>query len=301
MAVGGSIAHRHAIIHLGRNMNLNSFEKYKYFEGRHLPKLQYSFHKLRVYPNGKQVYTVKLGKQIKREEEIKNVTHWLANAERSARRVYDAICDLFDCNKFEWFVTLTFTSDEEIVSDRKDDKITRDLFSKWRKFVKRKYPNMKYISIAEYHKKGGIHFHMLVGGVSASDLGFVFSHMEYSKFAEKEIPIYHVTAWQYGFTTASAIVSKEACKSYVLKYVVKGGVDPRFFRKQRFTCNQNLARPETITYKEICNSFDGFEFAEANEYNIVYFDKNHEYYRYLANNDTLTVHISAQNLYFAQR
>lgn len=121
---------------------------------------------------------------------------------------------------------------------------------------------------------------MLVGGVSGIELGFVYAKSVYSKFAGGELPIYNVTAWKYGFSTASKIVSKEACQSYVLKYVVKGGVDPRFFRKQRYTCSTNLVRPETINYKEVCNSFDVYDFEEKNDYELLFADFNHAFYKF---------------------
>ena len=65
----------------------------------------------------------------------------------------------------------------------------------------------------------------------------------------KEIDIYNVNSWKYGFSTASEIVKPERCSSYVMKYILKADTDTRFYGKKRYYCSKNLIRPQKIRFK----------------------------------------------------
>ncbi len=258
-------------------MSLQEHQYSKFNENR----LEFAFHKVKIYDNYIR-YNIKIGKKIKRDLEIKKSNiRWLCNAERSARRVYEVVSDICECNNFDWFATLTFTSDTSKVTDRLDDKETRKLFGQWRNEMKRKLPNMKYVAICEYHKKGGLHWHLVLGDVTANELGLIYSKSVFSNILGADMPIYNISTWKKGFSTCSKIASKESTKGYILKYVTKGGVDPRFFRKQRFTCSQNVLRPEIIKESNICNSFNADEFQDVLGLDIDFINYNYSSFKYI--------------------
>lgn len=147
------------------------------------------------------------------------------------------------------------------VPDRKDDCFCRKAFSRWSRDMRSKLPNMYYVSVPEYHGAGGIHFHVVVGGVSAAELGLVDSGLvlhngkpiQRSKFIdygfEYDLPsgegatVYNVSSWKIGFTTATEVRSSEAVTWYVGKYMSKANIDPRFYNKKRYYVAKSTRLP----------------------------------------------------------
>lgn len=242
-----------------------------------------AWHQLKVFPNGEEDYSLKFGKaQVpSKEREIKadNSYTQVLNLKRSARRVYSVVSDICRSNDFVWFITLTFSSKY----DRQDDNETRKLFEKWRKWIKLKYPSMFYIAVAEYHKKGALHWHLLAGGISSDEL--YLSYFGDVKCMGEMIPVYTVGAWKYGYSTCSKIQRKENCNSYVMKYVLKAETDVRFFRRQRFTCSQNCIRPEYIKYCDYVKEFDIEKMLEDFNLQLDYCNEDYRSYKMSSKNN----------------
>ena len=138
------------------------------------------------------------------------------------------------------------------------------LYQKWSNYIRKQFPNVYYITVPEYHKKGGLHFHILMGGISMEELqltdsGFVVCHWTKKGVILKEdfelqkenhsltitdgLTIYNVGAWAtgsgsnrvaLGWSTATEIQSQEATTYYVTKYLTKGGIDLRFYNRKRY-------------------------------------------------------------------
>lgn len=159
----------------------------------------------------------------------------IQNAKRSARRARQTLYDICKCNEFLFFVTFTY-SPEEV--DRLNDEITRRTFSVWANKIRKYYPNMYYIAVPEYHKKGGLHYHLLIGGIKWEDL-----KPKFYKLDKNGAPIYSVTAWKWGWSTVSRIKNTEATKHYICKYITKQHYDDRFYQKRRFHTSHNIIRP----------------------------------------------------------
>lgn len=130
--------------------------------------------------------------------------------------------------------------------------------------------------------KGVLHFHMLLGlnGTPTDKTGLWFlpsgkvccswatkkngiaskEYFEKTKHlhqltATDGSPIYNVSSCHLGFTTASVIANKDACKAYISKYVKKClGLSTSKFKK-RFWYSQNLDVPE-IVRTEIGSGFN---------------------------------------------
>lgn len=185
----------------------------------------------------------------------------------SLRRTKIMLNMLLEMNDFDWFATLTFDKDK---IDRTNDELVYGAYKKYINNVKHKYPKIRYITVLERHKKDNcIHFHMLIGGLTPSELGLVNSgkvccswafykdkiaSREYFERTKSEhelqdtdgLPVYNVTSFPYGFTTVTRIVSRERCNSYIKKYINKDiGKSTEIFKK-RFFYSRNLKKPAIV-------------------------------------------------------
>ena len=251
----------------------------------------------KVYNNGKHKLSCKNGflpiKGIERPQLYYNLNkdekidlqtgellrrlHSLRSAKHSAHRAKNVLLDIVESTNFEWFVALTFNKHK---IDRLNDSETMNAFKKWRKYIRRKFPEIYYVAVPEYHEKGGLHFHMLIGNISAEQLKLVYSGNVCASFTKKGncskayfdkvsknfelkitdgLPIYNITAWKYGFSTASEVQNTEAVKHYLTDYITKGHVDERFFSKKRFFCSQNVLRPWIEKYHVLLSSDENFQ------------------------------------------
>ncbi len=189
----------------------------------------------------------------------------LNSQEASVRRTVILMNTLLAMNDFDWFLTLTF--DRQKI-DRTNAEAVFNCYVKYINNIKKKFPSFRYMTFPERHKDNCFHFHMLVAGLTPSQMGLVnsgkvccswaklkdgVSSREYyektkDKFIHKETdgePLYNVTSFAYGYTTASRIVSRERCNFYVKKYVEKALGSTEIFKK-RFYYSSNLNVPEVV-------------------------------------------------------
>ncbi|MDR3022052.1 MAG: hypothetical protein LBU60_05215 [Clostridiales bacterium] len=202
----------------------------------------------------------------------------LSSAVRSMSRAKNNLIDIMRCNKFDYFVTLTF--DKEKI-DRLDDTAVRRAYRKWRDNIKKQFGHMYYVAVEEYHKKGGLHYHLLIGSVDKNQLGLVDSGNTITKGRTAGQPIYNITRWRNGFSTATELLDKTAAMYYIAKYLTKNAVDPRFFNKKRYFTSQNVNRPSVERTQHIDtdrqSDFDIFDSIMIELYDIEYGDVNHDY------------------------
>lgn len=165
----------------------------------------------------------------------------LNDIKRSARRARQELYDVCKCNDFKYFVTLTF--DKEKIT-RKDDERTRRRFSHWANYMRRQFPALFYVATPEYHKKGGLHFHLLIGGTTLDELKAAPAYdINGRPIIKNGKQIYNIGAWRVGFSTLSIIENIDAAKHYICKYITKQRYEERFFNKRRYYCSHNIARP----------------------------------------------------------
>ena len=174
---------------------------------------------------------------------------------------------LLDVNDFDWFCTLTF--DNEKIHRHNDE----DVYKAYVRFidnVKHQFPTLRYITVIERHddEEKTIHFHMVIGGVPWQKLGLVNSGKVCCHWATKKkgicsqkyfnhtkhlhilkdtdgLAVYNITSFIYGFTTATRIVSRERCNSYIKKYIDKALGSTDAFKK-RFYYSSNLNVPNIV-------------------------------------------------------
>lgn len=153
----------------------------------------------------------------------------------SLNRTKTLIKDIIVCNDFDYFCTFTF-------DPKKIDSFS--LGSCWRSMSawlhhqhnrsQEKGIEFRYLIVPEKHKSGRWHFHALISGYSGT--------LRDSKLVSESLrPIYNITSFRSGFTTAVAIDSKEGVSEYVSKYITKDFI--KTFNHRRFFCSRNLRRP----------------------------------------------------------
>ena len=155
--------------------------------------------------------------------------------EDSLKRAKDKIQDIVLCNKFDYFVTLTFNPRK--VDSFNVEEVKKAMKNWLNNGVKRR--NYSYIAIPEYHKSGRIHLHALMSG----DLRLVDSGHRHN-----EKIIYNIEDWQekFGFCTAIPIDGNiNSLGYYITKYITKGNdkIFGRFYWSSR-----NLVRVPDIEY-----------------------------------------------------
>lgn len=166
----------------------------------------------------------------------------IQNIYRSARRSRQNLYDICRCNDFKYFVT--WTLDQDKIERLNDNKVKRK-FTQFQNYLRKKFPNMYYVAVPEYHKKGGLHFHLLIGGVTMDELKAVPALSKKGRLIfKKGKQIFNVERWKLGYSTLSVIDNSEATKHYICKYITKQHYDDRFFGKRRYYVSKNIRRPE---------------------------------------------------------
>lgn len=128
------------------------------------------------------------------------------------------------CNNFEYFVTLTISSNN---CDRFSLTESQNKLRKCLKHLKRVNKNFEYVLITEKHEKGGFHFHGFFKGINTSDLTLITKE-NYKKipyklliYLERGEKIYSHNYFEshLGWCTLSRIKSLSRASSYCTKYI----------------------------------------------------------------------------------
>ena len=241
---------------------------------KRLNKIERKERELRLYDQINKLtfldtdYTRKL-RILNNELTLSNIENISRSAHRSRQNLYD-ICR---CNDFQYFVTWTF--DQQKIDRLNDEKVKRK-FTQFQNYLRKKFPDMYYVAVPEYHKKGGLHFHLLIGGVTMEELKAVPAISKRGRFIFKNgKQIFNVTRWRLGYSTLSIIGNDEATKHYICKYITKQHYDDRFFSKRRYYVSNNIRRPEVEKYcTDTENSFDGID---LNVYTVAYANMQKKY------------------------
>lgn len=155
------------------------------------------------------------------------------NMSQSINKVYD----LARSNEFNWFITLTLSSEKV---NRYDYDSCADAIKKFTDRL-RKY-GCKWLMVPEQHKDGAYHFHGLVAG----DLPLTPSGKTcYNEVEQLTMPIYNLANYEFGFTTVTQVMKPDRTASYIAKYLTKKIAVPK--GRKRYWASKSLARP-TVEY-----------------------------------------------------
>ena len=140
------------------------------------------------------------------------------NIRRAERRAKAAAFDLILCNPdLDTFATFTYAPDG--VGDRTSYEECYSVLRPWlSNRVQRQ--GLKYVICPERHKKGGIHFHIVANSAALTmararnaNTGRAMSH--------NGNPLFNVTDWKHGFTSAELIRGSDTDRDSVAKYIFK--------------------------------------------------------------------------------
>ena len=151
-----------------------------------------------------------------------------ASDHRAISRIRTLICGNFDM-KYVKFITLTFAPNLRF--DTENLKICNTRKQTFIKKLLRVFPDLKYLIVPEYQKRGAVHYHMI------ADLPYLDG-----KWLDK--------TWGYGRTKIQAWISNRDSDSYhyitkeLTKYVSKTYINHEFRGFRRFYASNSLVKPE---------------------------------------------------------
>lgn len=151
----------------------------------------------------------------------------------SMNRTKNQIFSIARSNKWDYFVTLTFSPKEV---DRMDYSACTKKLSKWLNNLRRLAPDMVYLFVPEQHRDGAWHFHGLFADVP--QLTFVDSGCT----TKDGQTIYNILNYSLGFTTATKVRVTDAVSRYITKYITKDMCVMTKNRK-RYWVSRNAQRP----------------------------------------------------------
>lgn len=122
---------------------------------------------------------------------------------------------------FDKFVTLTFKENMQ------DIKIANRHFNKFIMRISYRYPDLKYLAIIEFQKRGAVHYHFLCN----------LPHIKNSTLAD---------IWGHGFVKINKIKNVTNLGAYVCKYLNKDGNNAKMFHKKKYFYSKNLEQPDKI-------------------------------------------------------
>lgn len=142
---------------------------------------------------------------------------------RAIKRAQQNAFDIILSNpELDTFATFTYSPDS--VSDKADYAECYKRLSVWlSNRVQRK--GLKYVIVPEYTKKGDIHFHAVCNS-SALALSEARSAKTGRKLTHNGKPLFNVSDWNFGFTSAEIIGAEQSDRDGVAKYIFK------YMRKQ---------------------------------------------------------------------
>lgn len=138
----------------------------------------------------------------------------LRNLRRAKIAAFDKICANPDLDTFA-----TFTLSPDAVGDRASWEDCYRCLRGWLcNRVNRR--GLKYVIAPERHKAGGIHFHAIMNA-AALRLSPAISPKTGQPLTNHGAPLYNVTDWKFGFTSAERIQSADTDREHVAKYIFK--------------------------------------------------------------------------------
>lgn len=158
---------------------------------------------------------------------------------KSLKRSLRNFEDIALANKKDWQFFGTLTFDRKKIGDRYDFNNVYHYFDLWRKYIKRAYPKIKYLVVIELHEDGAIHFHLMMGGVSAEDI-------QLKPTRRKDVggrTIYVCDSFKYGRTDFTYIEDIDKTIDYCKKYISKNMGRSSADFKHRFYYSDNCKKP----------------------------------------------------------
>lgn len=136
-------------------------------------------------------------------------------------RAKNLVRELALCNRWEYFVTLTFDDrwDRYSLSDRLKE------FLQWVQNENKKGQHIRYLLVPEFHQDGAVHFHALMSGITPSPRPFNWPESVNRKSDGSYYDIWPEYSERYGFSSVEAVADPVAVGFYISKYITKSLVN----------------------------------------------------------------------------
>ncbi|MEG1476013.1 MAG: hypothetical protein RSC10_09740 [Longicatena sp.] len=159
----------------------------------------------------------------------------LYNIAKTRNKIYD----IARSNDFNYFITLTYSSDKcDRYSFSECSKKVRKFMNHFKEEHKIDCPNFKYLLVHEQHKDGAYHYH---GLIYLEDTNSLSKAKRQPKGLKQTV--YNWSRWKNGFSTVTHIKNVEATRKYILKYISKN-IDDDYQKGQRhFYYSHNCLKP----------------------------------------------------------
>jgi len=123
-------------------------------------------------------------------------------------------------------ITLTYAENQADIS------ISRKDFNAFARNLRFAFgQKVRYITVAEYQRRGAVHFHTLVWGLPNGMAAI-----------ERSTRLV-ATLWQHGFVDVIETDGSPKLANYLAKYFGKQLIDPRFFGRKAYIASRNVERP----------------------------------------------------------
>jgi len=108
-------------------------------------------------------------------------------------------------------------------------------FARWNR--KRKAERLRFIAVSEFQKRGAVHFHVLVWGLTDEEIS-----------SERDTRAIQAI-WTYGFIDCIKTDGNPKLAGYLAKYMSKAMQDQRLFGRKAFSASRGLVRPVSLNTK----------------------------------------------------
>lgn len=132
-------------------------------------------------------------------------------------RAKNTVRELALCNRWEYFVTLTFDDrwDRYSLEDRLKE------FLQWVQNLNKQGSYIRYLLVPEFHQDGAVHFHALMSGITPSPRPFNWPESVNRKDDGSYYDIWQEYSDRYGYSSVEAINDPVAVGFYISKYIIK--------------------------------------------------------------------------------
>jgi len=212
----------------------------------------------------------------------------------SRKRGIDNFYAYINANEWQYFITLTIENTNKV--NKYDDDQVKYIWQLFRQKMQRRFKNIKILAVPENHKKGGIHFHGLLGNVNLSKfLTLAINSAKTYKFkgVERENEYYlqplktkygdqvynlDPKIFNSGFVQIVNIKDNNQLKisNYMSKYMAKDYAVAKYNKKLYFhTCNLDFRTKQVsyLTQEEKQQIID-----ESNLLNIIHEKQTDKFY-----------------------
>jgi hypothetical protein len=185
-----------------------------------------------------------------------------------------------NASEFKTFITLTFAENVTNIDE------ANRCFNIWRLRAKKLYPNLKYVCVPEYQKRGAVHYHLVSNIPINSDL----ITLQNAKTNQ-----YDVKYWSHGFSSVFEIKDINIV-AYMSKYMTKD-IDNRLFSRKRYFYSKSLNVPKQSYFdtddEKVAKYVRNVLLKRKKNYHNIYYNK-------LTNREIEFFELTSYNIYYVK-